>query len=147
MAVQDSPAPNAYGIEVNSVVTPQKPRAKTTSLLGPANASMSAPVNVTEIFQAGPKGALIHLIEGVGTANQNATQLQLYRSAADGVSKKLLRARAFPTFNTSNTGDANPVDLQYSVLKPLTLEANEKLWMGSPVAVTGINANVEGADW
>lgn len=147
MAVLDSPAPNSAGIEVNSIVTPQKPRAKTTSLGAAANGSMSAPTNVTEVFQAGARGARVHLVEGVATVGQAATQLQLYRSAADGVTKRFIRAKAFPGYSAGNTVDNLPTDLGISDLKPLTLEPNEKLWMGSPVAVSGINVNVEGADY
>ncbi|MBP6876559.1 MAG: hypothetical protein KBC34_00935 [Phenylobacterium sp.] len=147
MAVLDTPAPNAYGLETNSMVTLQKPRAKTTPLLGPANTSLSAPTNVTEIYQAGPKGGRVHLIEAVGTAAQAATQIQLFRSAGDGVAKRFLRAKAFPAFAINNTGDALPNELPFTDLKSITLEPNEKLWAGSPVAVTGINVNVEGADY
>lgn len=143
----DPPASNSYGLEVNAIVTPGKPRAKTTALAAAANTNLSAPTQVTEIYQAGAKGSRVHLVEALATATQAATQLQLYRSAADGVGKRLLRAEAFGQVTVNTTAKITPVAFDFSDLKPLTLEPNEKLWMGSGVAVTGINANVEGADW
>lgn len=143
----DSPAVNSYGLEVNSIVTPGKPRAKTTALLGPANTNLIAPTAVTEIFQAGAKACRVHLVEAIATANQAATQLQLYRSAADGVIKRLIKTEAFALVAVNTTAKITPVAFDFNELKYLTLEPMEKLWMGSGIAVTGINANVEGADW
>lgn len=143
----DPPALNSYGIEVNSIVTPGKPRAKSTPLLAPANTNLSAPTAVTEIFQAGAKGGRVHLVEAIATATQALTLLQLYRSAADGVNKRLIKTEPLPQVTVNTTTKVTPVAFDFSDLKPLTLEPNEKLWMGSGAAVTGINANVEGADW
>lgn len=143
----DPPAVNSYGIEVNSIVTPGKPRAKTTPLLGPANTNLIAPTAVTEIFQAGAKGGRVHLVETLATATQALTQLQLYRSAADGVAKRLIKTESFAQVTVNTTGKINSIPFDFNELKYLTLEPMEKLWMGSGITVTGINANVEGADW
>lgn len=134
-------------VTANSIVTPQSPQAASTVLAAAANTNLAAPTSSTLLMTAGANGARLTRLEVIACATQAACQVQVYRSSDGGVTRILLRTRAFPGWTLTSTGDSPPTDFGYSDANPLILGPGEKLYVASAVAVTGLAARSEWADY
>lgn len=134
-------------VTANSIITPQSPQSASTPLGAAANTNLITPTNTTLLMSAGANGGRVTRLEILACATQAATQAQVYRSADGGTTKTLLRAKAFAAYTLTTTSEIPVVDCGFSDDNPLILSAGEKLYVGSAVAVTGIVARAEWADY
>lgn len=134
-------------VTANSIITPQAVQSATVALGAAANTNLVTPTNTTLLLSAGANGGRLTRLEALASATQAASQVQFYRSVDSGATKTLIRAVAFPAYTLGTTTTSPVLDMGYSDLTPLMLVANEKIYAGSAVAVTGINARAEWADY
>lgn len=132
----------------NSIVTPQAPRSN-TAVATTANSTYSdTPTNTVKIFTAGPNGSRVKKITAEARATVSATELQLYRSADAGTTKRLFNSKAMAGYTVAQTTGNTPTDFGYDDdLNSLILAANEEIYAAIGVSNAGIVFNVEGSDY
>lgn len=134
-------------VTVNSIVTPQTPRAAFGNLATANLLYGTAPTTPLLLYTAGPNGGRItrlHAIpcETISTANQ----LQLFRSADAGATKYFADSAVMATYTMAQTTAAPKTDFGYSDDNPMVLGANEKVYMDQGQAKS-VNYVIEGADY
>jgi hypothetical protein len=134
-------------VSANSIITPQTPKTATVAFGATANTNLVTPTQTTLLLTAGANGGRLTRLEAIASATQAASQVQFYCSTDGGTTKILLRATAFPAYTLTTTSTSPPLDMGYSDSNPLILQANERIYQGSAVAVTGINGHAEWADY
>ena len=134
-------------VTANSIITPQTPQSASVALAATANTNLITPANTTLLLTAGASGGRLTRLEALANATQAASQAQFYRSVDGGTTKTLLRAKAFAAYTLTTTSEIPVTDFGYSDDNPLILAANEKVYAGSAVAVTGMIARAEWADY
>jgi len=130
----------------NSFISPQTIQSAAAMLAG-VNGNIQAPTNTTLLFTAGANGARLTRLEVIATASQPMAQIQVFRSTDLGVTKRLIRAKAFPGYTLATTNDIPPLDFGYSDVNPLILGANEQIYVASAATVNGLNARAEWGDY
>ena len=131
----------------NSIITPQAVKAATVAFGASANTNLVTPTNTTLLATAGANGGRLTRLEALASATQAATQVQFYSSVDGGTTKTLIRASAFPAYTLATTTTSPVLDMGYSDTLPLILLAAERIYIGSAVAVTGLNARAEWGDY
>jgi hypothetical protein len=134
-------------VTANSIITPQTPKSATVALGTTANINLITPTQTTLLMTAGPNGGRLTRLETLASASQGASQVQFYSSVDAGVTKTLIRAKAFPAYTLTTTSTSPVLDMDYSDASPLILAAGERIYVGSAVTVTGINGRAEWADY
>lgn len=134
-------------VTANSIITPQTPQSASVPFGAAANTNLITPTNTALLMTAGANGGRLTRLEVLANATQAATQAQFYRSVDGGTTKTLLRAKAFAAYTLTTTGEIPVTDCGYSDDTPLILAPSEKLYVGSAVAVTGMVARAEWADY
>ena len=128
----------------NSIVTPQTPKAAGVGLATSANTNYAAPTNTTLVLTAGSNGARLTKLKAIPCATITATQLQLFRSADSGTTKRFCNSALMAAYTMAQTTQAPQTDFGFSDVNPLVLGAGEQLYMA--VGVGGVQINVE-AEW
>lgn len=132
--------PNAY----NQILTVQQVHGACVALSTTANTNMTDPTNTTLVITAGPNGARVVKLKAIPCATVTATQLQVFRSADGGTTKRYSHSVLMPAYTLSQTTANVPTDFGYNDVTPLILEPNERVYIG--VGVGGVQINVE-AEW
>lgn len=138
---------NAAGIEVNSVVTPQTPKAAIAQCTV-AHTTQNAPVNgsLVQLLQAGARGGRLTKLKAIPAVTVAATQLQLYRSQDAGATRRFMNSALMAAYTMAANTLAPQTDFGYSDANPLQLAPNEILYVAIGVA-NAINFEAEWADY
>jgi hypothetical protein len=138
---------NSYGLQVNAIVTPQRPKTG-TGVATTANTNYTdTPTNTVAVYTAGPNGARITKLSAMSRATVTATELQLFRSLDAGTTRRFFRSKLMPAYTVAATTEQTAVDFAYSDANPLILGPNEVLYGAIGVTQTGIVFTAEGADY
>ena len=122
----------------NSIITPQTPQSASAMMAFTANATYTtAPTNTQLLVTAGANGARLTKLRAIPAATVAATQLQEFRSADAGVTKKFSNsALGAPGGYTMAPGTQPPIaDFGYSDDNPKILGPGEQLYVA--VGVSG----------
>ena len=123
-------------VTANSIVTPQAPKAA-TAVATVANTDYDdIPANAAgALVTAGTNGARVTKLYAIPRATVTATQLQLYRSADAGTTKRLFDSALMAAYTMAATTEAPTTDFGYSEDNPLILVANEVVYPAIGVAL------------
>lgn len=132
----------------NSIVTPQAPRSGTAVCTNANTTYSDAPANAVKLATAGPNGARVTRVSAIPRGTVTPTQLQLYRSADGGTTKRLFRSALMAAHSMSATAETPIVDFGYADENPLLLGPGEELWCAAGVAAAaGICFTAEWGDY
>lgn len=92
------------------------------------------PTNTVELLTAGPEGAIVTSISAMPRGDTTASNLMLFLSK-DGTTKHLLASRLLKAHSVTSTTEIPSLDFDYTEIEPLRLEAGDKLFVGSAVAL------------
>jgi hypothetical protein len=133
----------------NSIVTPQTPKSATVVATVANTDYDDIPANAAgALITAGANGARVTKIYAIPRATVTATQLQLYRSADGGTTKRLFESALMVAYTMAATTEAPTTDFGYSDDNPLILSANEVVYPAIGVALAaGVVFVAEWADY
>lgn len=135
---------NTAGIQVNALVTPQKPIAY-SAVCTTANTSYGdTPSNAIELVPAQTKGCRITKITALARATNTATELQLFTSTDSGTTKKFVDSALMSAYTVAQTTKQTKASFGFSEQEPLILAAGENLYAVIGVTNTGIVFRAEG---
>jgi hypothetical protein len=134
-------------VTANSLVTPQQPQAAATALSTSANTNYTAPANTTLVVTAGANGARLTKLKCVPCATVTSTQIQLFRSADGGTTKRFTNSVLMSAYTMAQTTQAAQTDFGYSDGSPLILAPNEQVYLAVGVGSVQINAEAEWANY
>lgn len=135
---------NTAGIEVNSLVTPQKPITYCCVVTGANTSYTDSPSNSVELVPAQTQGCRITKITALARATNTATELQLFTSKDSGTTKKFVDSAVMAAYTVAQTTRQLKTDFGLSESVPLTLAAGESLYAAIGVSNTGIVFRAEG---
>lgn len=93
--------------------------------------------NAVLLMTAGANGSVVYAVRAVPRATVTATQCQLYRSPDSGTTLYLIDAATMAAYTMANTTSPTKTDFGYTESIPLRLAANERLYVGTAVALAG----------
>lgn len=104
-----------------------------------------APTNTVELYTAGADGALVTKLTAIPRATVTATALYLYISKDAGTTKRLVDSELMAAHTVATTTAIPETKFEnISETTPIRLEAGDKLFVGTGVALAGgIVFNVE----
>jgi hypothetical protein len=121
----------------NSIITPQTPKSW-TALTTTANTDLTATASgATLLITAGANGARVTVVNARPIATNTLTALQLFSSKDGGTTRRLIKTKAMAAYTVANTTEIPEVDFGYSDELPLTLEADEQIFVGNAVTQAG----------
>lgn len=135
---------NTAGIQVNSLVTPQKPIAYTCVVTGANTSYTDSPSNSVELVPAQTKGCRLTKITALARATNTATELQLFVSSDSGTTKRFIDSALLAAYTVAQTTRQVKGSFNLSETDPLILAAGESLWAAIGVANTGVVFRAEG---
>ena len=135
---------NTAGIQVNALVTPQKPIAYSCVVTGANTSYTGTPANSVELVPAQTKGCRITRITALARATNTATELQLFVSPDSGTTKWFIDSALLAAYTVAQTTRQTKGDFLFSETYPLLLAAGESLYAAIGVANTGIVYRAEG---
>ena len=101
-----------------------------------ANATITgAPDNTVLLFTAPTDGAEINSVTVLPLATCSATVAYLYASMDGGTTKRLITAKLIAADTVSTTDEPKLIDFGYSDSSLLLLAGNERLYVGTSVAL------------
>ena len=127
----------------------QTPKTAVAVATGAATVSNGSPTNTVLLVTSGSDGSILTKLTAVPTANVALSSLLLYLSKDAGTTKILIDS-ALMAANTLYANTAVPVTTfsSYSETTPMRLEASDRLYVGSQVALTsGIIFKAEYTDF
>ena len=122
-------------VTANSIITPQTPQSSFVACSTGNATYTTSPTNTVLIATAGPNGARLTKLKAIPLATVTATQLQEFRSADSGATKRFSNSVLMPAYTMSQTTAAPVTDFGYSDDNPKILQANEQLYVA--IGVTG----------
>lgn len=106
-----------------------------------------AVANLAKIWTSGTQGSLLSSVRARPRATIGDAQLQLYGSTDNGVTLRLIDTTKLPGWTAANTTEASKGDFGYTPDLPLRTRANEIIYAGSAVGLSGgIDFRAEGGD-
>lgn len=138
---------NTAGIQVNALVTPQKPIAYSAVATTANTAYTDTPSNAVELVPAQTKGCRITKVTALARATNTATELQLFTSTDSGTTKKFVDSALLSAYTVAATTKQTRGDFAFSETSPLTLAAGESLYAAIGVSNTGIVFRAEGGGY
>ena len=138
---------NTAGIQVNSLVTPQKPIAYTCVVTGANTSYTDSPSNSVELVPAQTKGCRLTKITALARATNTATELQLFTSTDSGTTKCFIDSALMAAYTVAQTTRQTKTTFGLSEAEPLILAAGESLYACIGVANTGIVFRAEGGGY
>jgi hypothetical protein len=126
----------------------QTPHTASAVVTGAATLT-DTPANTILLLTAGPDGAIVTNLSAIPRGTVTASSLVLFVSNDGGVTQRLKNSKLMAA-NTAATTTAVPVTAfsEYSETTPLRLGANDRLYVGSQVALAaGIVFNAEYTDF
>lgn len=127
----------------------QTPKTAVAVATGAASVSNGTPTNTVLLVTAGADGSILTKLTAMPTSNVALSSLLLYLSKDAGTTKILIDS-ALMAANTLVANTAVPVTTfsSYSETTPMRLEASDRLYVGSQVALTsGIIFKAEYTDF
>lgn len=115
----------------------QTPKHKTAVATGAVGSiAGDTPTNTVELLTAGDDGAILTSLKAIPRATVTASSLVLFSSLDGGTTKRLIDSELMGAQTVSTTAAiAETPFSNYSETAPLRLEAGEKLYVGSQVAL------------
>ena len=138
---------NTAGIQVNSLVTPQKPIAYTCVVTGANTSYTDSPSNSVELVPAQTKGCRLTKITALARATNTATELQLFTRTDSGTTKRFIDSALMAAYTVAQTTRQTKTTFGLSEAEPLILAAGESLYACIGVANTGIVFRAEGGGY
>jgi hypothetical protein len=135
---------NTAGIQVNALVTPQKPIAYTCVVTGANTSYTDSPSNSVELVPAQTKGCRLTKITALMRATNTATELQLFVSSDSGTTKRFIDSALLAAYTVAQTTRQLKGTFGLSEAEPLVLAAGESLYAAIGVANTGAVFRAEG---
>lgn len=120
----------------NKIIYPQA-QSFASAIATAAKTTYNDAANAVLLMTAGANGSLVTDIKAIPRATVAATQLQLYRSADNGVTLILLRAPLMAAYTMSQTTAVPETDFLFSPSSPLRLKAGDQLYAAIGVALAG----------
>lgn len=103
--------------------------------------------NLVLVWTSGAQGSLLSSVRARPRATIGDAQLQLYGSTDNGTTLRLIDVAKLTGWTSATTTEASKGDFGYTADAPLRTRANEKIYAGSAVALTGgIDFRTEGGD-
>lgn len=127
----------------------QTPKTAVAVATGAASVSNGSPTNTVLLVTAGADGSILTKLTAMPTSNVALSSLLLYLSKDAGTTKILIDS-ALMAANTLVANTAVPVTTfsSYSETTPMRLEASDRLYVGSQVALSsGIIFKAEYTDF
>jgi len=134
-------------VTANSIITPQAVKSGTAVATTANSTYTDTPTNSVKLITAGANGARVTKITALARATVTITELQLYRSADGGTTKRLFNSRQMAAYTVAQTTGNTPTDLGYSDDNALILAANEEVYVAIGVSNTGVVFAAEWADY
>lgn len=128
----------------------QSPKTATAVATGAvANITTDAPTNTVLLMTAGADGAILTRLLAIPRATVTASSLCLFLSKDGGTTQRLIDSELMAAQTVSSTAAIAETNFaNYSESAPLRLEAGDKLYVGSQVAVaSGIVFRAEYTDF
>ena len=127
--------------------TPKTASAVATAAI--ASITTDAPTNIVLLLTAGTDGAILTRLSAIPRATVTASSLCLFSSIDNGVTMRLLDSELMAAQTVSTTSAISETSFaNYSESTPRRLQANERLYVGSQVALaSGIVFNAEYTDF
>lgn len=138
---------NTAGIQVNALVTPQKPIAYSCVCTTSNNAYGDSPNNAVELVPSQSKGCRLTKITALARATNTATELQLFTSSDSGTTKKLVDSAVMAAYTVAQTTKQTKTSFGLSESEPLVLAAGESLYACIGVSNTGVVFRAEGGGY
>jgi hypothetical protein len=138
---------NTAGIQVNALISPQKPLGYSCVVTSANTTYTDTPSNSVELVPAQTKGCRLTRITTLARATNTATEVQLFTSTDSGTTKKFLDSALMAAYTVATTTKQTKGDFQYSESFPLILAAGESLYAAISVANTGIVFRAEGGGY
>jgi len=114
----------------------QTPKTATAVVTGAATVADDNPTNTTELLTAGTNGALVTRLTAMPRSSCNACSLVLFLQKSGQTTKRLIDSELMPVINVSTTAVIPETAFgNVSDSTPLRLEAGDKLFVGSQVAL------------
>jgi hypothetical protein len=123
----------------NTFTAPFAQTPKTaTAVATTATTLTDTPTNTQLLVTAGTDGAILTRLTAIPRATATASDLVLFLSKDDGTTKRLIDSALMSAYTAAVT-TATPVTTfaNYSETSPLRLEAGDRLYVGSQVALAG----------
>jgi len=120
----------------NSVITSQS--LKTAQCVSTtAKTTYNDSTGAVLLMTAGADGAVVYSVKAVPRASVTATHCQLYRSHDSGTTLYYINGATMGAQSLSNTAAFTVTDFGYTESIPLRLAANERLYVGIGVTLSG----------
>lgn len=124
-------------MKTNTAVFAQTPRtstAVTTAACG--SITTDTPTNTALLMTAGADGCIVTRIMAIPRGTATASGLALFLSKDSGTTQRLIDSELLPAQSVSTTtAIAETSFVNYSESRPLRLEAGDRLYVGSQVAL------------
>ncbi len=112
----------------SSIITPQTPKSGTAACATLNSTYTDAPTNTVKLITAGADGARVTRITAIPRETITACQLQLFRSADGGTTKRFFASILMGAYTMAQSTAATPTDFGYSDDNPLILGAAEEIY-------------------
>lgn len=113
-----------------------------------ASLTTDAPTNTVELITAGADGAILTKLTAIPRATVTASSLVLFISKDGGTTKRFVDSKLMAAYTMATTTAVPVTAFDYSESAPLRLEAGDKLYVGSQVALaSGIVFKAEWTDF
>jgi hypothetical protein len=123
-------------MSANSIITPQTPKSAMAGVTTANTTFTTSPTNTVLLVTAGVNGGRLTRLVAVPLETVTANNLQAYRSIDAGVTRFLAASATGGSDTVSGTDGPTTVDFGYSENNPMTLQANERIYVA-----TGITKN------
>lgn len=127
----------------------QTPKTATAVATGVATVGTDAPSNTVLLLTAGADGAIMTRLMAMPRATVTASSLLLYLSKDNGTTQRLIDSELMAAYTMATTTAIPETGFtNYSEATPLRLEAADRLYVGSQVALaSGIVFRAEFTDF
>ena len=127
----------------------QTPKTATAVATGAATVGTDAPTNTVLLLTAGSDGAILTRLMAMPRATVTASSLLLYLSKDNGTTQRLIDSELMAAHTVATTTAIPETGFtNYSETTPLRLEAGDRLYVGSQVALaSGIVFRAEFTDF
>lgn len=115
---------------------PQSPKTKTAVATLACTIADDAPANTVELLTAGAEGTIVTKLTAIPRATTGAASLlALFVVKSGDTAKRLVGTALLPATTVNANSALAPVSFGYAENAPLRLEAGDKLFVGSMVAL------------
>lgn len=117
-------------VTANSIVTPQTPKSGIANVATANTTYTTSPTNTALLVTAGANGARLTRLHAIPLATvTTANQLQVFRSADAGTTKRFADSAVMATYTMAQSTAAPKTDFGYSDSNPMILVANETIYV------------------